>query len=155
MPDLGNGLLGCYRCGNVWRSRRSPVEACPQCKSTLWDVAPVLKRHRRRPRFGEGIDEVIGPQRTALVSLLKRNGATSIRVFGSVARGDAGPHSDVDLLVQFREPLGLLGKEAVREEAEALLGRKVDLASEKTLHWLLRPQALSEAVALWARTPRA
>jgi uncharacterized protein len=149
MPDLGNGLFGCYRCGNVWRFRRSPVAACPRCRSKLWNMPTPHLSIRPRGRHGRGIAEVIGHHRRALISLLRQHGALSIRVFGSVARGEAGPRSDVDLLVEFREPLGLLRRAAVREEAEALLGRRVELVSEETLHWLIRPQVLSEATALW------
>jgi uncharacterized protein len=148
MPDLGHGLLGCYRCGNVWRFRRSPVTVCPRCKSKLWDTAPTPRNRYVSKRAGGGVDQIIGAHRAALIELLMRNGATSIKVIGSVARGEAGPRSDVDLLVRFREPLGLLGREAVREQAEAILGRRVDLASEETLHWLMRPAILAEAVAL-------
>ncbi|EQD54441.1 Nucleotidyltransferase domain protein [mine drainage metagenome] len=74
--------------------------------------------------------------------------ATSVRVFGSVARGEATARSDVDLLVKFRRPIGLLGRIEFKERAEKILGHPVDLATEGNLHWLTRPQILAEAVDL-------
>jgi uncharacterized protein len=146
MPDLGAGLLGCYRCGYVWRFRKSPVSTCPHCKSLRWDSS---RAHRLRPsssRKGMGISAVIGPRRRALLSLATRFGARDVRVFGSVARGEAGPKSDIDLLVRFDEPVGLFGRIEFQRLAEGLLGRKVDIASERNLHWLIRPEVLAEAV---------
>ena len=71
-----------------------------------------------------------------------------LRIFGSVARGEAGPDSDVDFLVRFRRPIGLLRRSEFRERAESLLGRRVDLATEASLHWMVRPRVLLEAIPL-------
>jgi hypothetical protein len=89
---------------------------------------------------------VVGPHRQALLTLAAKFGATDLRVFGSVARGEAGPESDVDLLVRFEHPVGLFGRMELKERAEQLLGRTVDLATEGSLHWLIRPEVLAEAV---------
>jgi uncharacterized protein len=75
-------------------------------------------------------------------------GGSDLRVFGSVARGEAGRRSDIDLLIRFRRPIGLLGRIEFRERAERLLGRSVDLATESNLHWMVRPRVLAEAVPL-------
>ncbi len=148
MPDLGRGLLGCYRCGNVWRPRRAPVRLCPRCKSKYWDH-PLQPPSRRpgRPR-GLGIDEVIGRRRTALKALVSEYGGEDLRVFGSVARREAGRDSDVDLLLRFPRAIGLFARQELKERAGKLLGRKVDLATEKNLHWLIRPAVLAEAQRL-------
>jgi len=50
---------------------------------------------------GLGIDDVIGDKRQAVLELAEKHGARNIRVFGSVARGEAGPDSDIDLLVEW------------------------------------------------------
>jgi len=89
---------------------------------------------------------VVTPYRDALLALAGRFGATDLRVFGSVARGEAGPESDVDLLVRFEHPVGLFRRMELKEQVEQLLGRKVDLATEGNLHWLIRPTVLAEAV---------
>lgn len=87
-------------------------------------------------------------QRAEIVRLAARHGATRVRVFGSVARGDALPDSDVDLLVQAGEgtsswfPVGLI------EDLEELLGRRVDVVTEGALHPSLRDRVLAEAVPL-------
>lgn len=146
MPDLGGGLLGCFRCAYVWRPRKSPVRICPRCKSPLWDVPRLQKPPAKRRRTGAGIDEVLGPHRKALLELAKSFGATQLRVFGSVARHESGPESDIDLLVQFPDPPGILTLMEFEERLEALLGRRVDLATESNLHWLIRPQVLAECV---------
>ena len=90
----------------------------------------------------------MGPHGATVRKLFSRQGATRVRVFGSVARGDAGPNSDVDFLVSFRQPLGLLGKEELREKLERLLGRPVDLVTEAGIHWYIRPEVVAESVDL-------
>lgn len=145
MPDLGSGLLGCYRCAYVWRLRKSPVRTCPRCKSTLWNIPRAREVRTPRARRGVGINDVLGTRRDAFLKLARSFGVTRLRVFGSIARGEAGPKSDLDLLVEFRDPLGVLRRAEFEEKIEALLGRRVDLATEEELHWLIRPRVLSEA----------
>jgi hypothetical protein len=70
----------------------------------------------------------------------------SLAVFGSVARNEAGPGSDVDLLVEFARPVGLFRFLAVKEYLEALLGRPVDLATRDALKRQFREAILREAV---------
>lgn len=148
MPDLSGGLLGCYRCGYVWRLRKSPVRICPRCKSRYWDVPRPSEPAARSTRNGQGITEVIGDRARELKTLAAEYGGFDLRVFGSVARGEARERSDVDLLLRFRRPVGLLARSELRDRAERLLGRTVDLATESNLHWLIRPQVLAEARAL-------
>lgn len=83
-----------------------------------------------------------------LRQLGRRYGIHNIRVFGSFARGEAGPRSDLDLLVDYVP--GQKGFAFVHfcEEAEALLGRTVDVATEKSLHPLIRERVLAEALPL-------
>ena len=148
MPELSGGLLGCYLCGNAWVPRKAPVSICPRCKSKLWNVPrPPRARSDRRIK-GQGIADVVGRNRRAVLALGKTYGARNVRVFGSVARGEAEPNSDLDILVTFDESPGLLGREEFRERLEELLVVKVDLATERTLHWYIRPNVLREAVPL-------
>ena len=79
--------------------------------------------------------------------LADKHGAYNVRVFGSVARGEAGPTSDVDLVVDVQPWVGLefLG---LWDELEDLLGRKVDLLTERALKSGIRERILREAVAL-------
>ncbi len=73
-------------------------------------------------------------------------GVTSLSVFGSVARGEAGPGSDVDLLVEFGVPVGLFQFVRLKNYLEKLLGRRVDLATIEALRESMRDQVLREAV---------
>lgn len=72
----------------------------------------------------------------------------SLSVFGSMARGKAGPDSDIDILVEF-EPgahVGLFALARLQRCLQEILGRKVDLATPKTLHKALKKDILEEAV---------
>ena len=75
-----------------------------------------------------------------------------LSLFGSAARGEMGPDSDFDLLVDFLPdaPPGLLGVSAMTRELSALLGRPVDLAIKPALKPLIRPGVLAEARLIYA-----
>ena len=73
-------------------------------------------------------------------------GVASLSVFGSMARGEQTPESDVDILVEFERPIGLLRFVELRLRLEALLGRPVDLVEPDALHPQLRDRILAEAV---------
>jgi uncharacterized protein len=87
---------------------------------------------------------------TALLSShrddLNRLGITSLLVFGSVARDEAGPDSDVDLIVEFNHPVGYLGLSRVQRELERLLGCRVDLATPGMIRQEFRERIYAEAV---------
>lgn len=94
------------------------------------------------------ISDVLGNSREELLRIADRHGARDIRVFGSLARGEAGPESDVDLLVKLDPGVTLLKHAALVRELEALLGRKVDVVSERGLRPRVREQVLRGAVPL-------
>jgi len=75
-------------------------------------------------------------------------GATRIRVFGSVARGDDTPHSDVDLVVDVRPETGLFALLEMQREAEAVLGRRVDLVPSDGLKPAVADDLERDAVVL-------
>ncbi|MEV1239138.1 nucleotidyltransferase family protein [Nonomuraea sp. NPDC050022] len=86
-----------------------------------------------------------------LVKLCERYGIAELAVFGSVARGEDGDGSDIDLLYVLK-PDSNIGLEffAFQEELEDLLGRKVDVVSKEGLHWVIRDQILTDARVLYA-----
>jgi len=94
------------------------------------------------------IGQELQSKRVDILRLADRHGASEVRVFGSVARGEAGVDSDVDLLIKMAPERSLLDHVALWQDLEDLLGRKVDLVSEKALHRLIRDQILKEAVPL-------
>ena len=77
---------------------------------------------------------------------LERFGVRSLDIFGSVARGDSGPGSDVDLLVEFDKPMGLFHFFRV-QRLEAILGRPVDLVMKDAIKRQLRARILAESVS--------
>ena len=77
---------------------------------------------------------------------LERFGVRSISIFGSVARGDARPDSDVDVLVELNDGVGLFGFIRLRRYLEEILGVRVDLATPSALKEQLRERILREAI---------
>ena len=75
-------------------------------------------------------------------------GARDMRVFGSVARGDDGDNSDIDLLIEMPSGTSLLQIVALQHEIADELGVAVDLCTERELHPALRDGILAEARAL-------
>ena len=140
-------ILSCYRCGYSWTPVKSVVRRCPRCKSVHWDEPKI-----RVPPGGGGlgINEILGQYRVQILQIARRYGARNVRVFGSVARGSATPKSDVDLLVDFdwnkkvRAPRSI----AMAQDLSNLVGRRVEVATEQSLHWLVQPQVVVEAVPL-------
>ncbi|MGV8174513.1 MAG: nucleotidyltransferase family protein [Methanothrix sp.] len=82
------------------------------------------------------------------MAIAARHGARNLRVFDSVARGEAGPESDIDILVEMDSCKSLLDHVALMQDLEDLLQRKVDVLSEKALHWHIRERVLAEAAPL-------
>jgi predicted nucleotidyltransferase len=85
-------------------------------------------------------------------SLLERYGISAISLFGSVARGEATESSDVDLLVEFSRPIGLLQFVELKRALEEALGRRVDLVTPKALKPQFRDRILKEAIRAATRT---
>ncbi len=135
----------CYRCIYTWRTRNRVPRLCPRCKSGYWNapkIEPLKLGH------GLGMDEILLPVRGRILELGRKYGAEDLRVFGSVRRREAGPRSDVDLLVRWTAGSSLLNAARLRLELKELLGREVDTVDERALHWAIRPQVLAEAVPL-------
>ena len=78
----------------------------------------------------------------------ERHGASTVRIFGSVPRSEAGPDSDVDLLVDLERGRTLIDHGQLQVDLEGLLGRKVDVVTERGLLSHLRARVLEEAVPL-------
>ena len=77
---------------------------------------------------------------------LEKFAVKSVAVFGSAARDEMGPQSDIDLLVEFKRPIGLFAFLDLKQYLEGLLKRQVDLTTPEALKPQLREQILSEAV---------
>jgi predicted nucleotidyltransferase len=78
--------------------------------------------------------------------VFEAHGVRAVLLFGSVARGEAGPGSDIDLLLDFARPIGLFEFVALKNELERVLGRRVDLVTRAALKEQLRERILAEAI---------
>jgi predicted nucleotidyltransferase len=89
-------------------------------------------------------------QRSRVAEVLLRYGATNLRMFGSVARGDAGEDSDLDLLVDLVPDRGneLLRVAGLAEELSTLMGRRVDVVAATLLRDEVSSTALADAIAV-------
>ncbi|MGA7732450.1 MAG: nucleotidyltransferase family protein [Chloroflexia bacterium] len=92
--------------------------------------------------------ERVKNNRTEILRLAREHGARNVRLFGSIARGDATPESDVDILVELEPGRNLLDLSGLLLDLQDLLGCKVDVVTEKALHWYIRDKVLQEAVPL-------
>jgi len=100
-------------------------------RGRLGPQARELRRHRRR-----------------LLDAARARGVRRVRVFGSLARGEAAPSSDIDLLVDLEPGKTLLDLAAFRREAEEITGMPVDVATTDMLKQRIRTEVRTEAVPL-------
>jgi uncharacterized protein len=87
-------------------------------------------------------------RRRAVLACAARHRASNVRVFGSVARGEDKPDSDVDLVVDLDERTGLFALEALRRELSEILGVPVDVAPSDSLRSRVREEIEREAITL-------
>ncbi len=95
-----------------------------------------------------GIDELLGGKRDEILRAAVRHGARNVRVFGSVARGEADETSDIDFLVELEPGRTLFDLGGLLMDLRDLLGRDVDVITERGLKRRIRTRVLQEAVAL-------
>ena len=94
------------------------------------------------------LDELLRSKREEILRLASRHGARNVRVFGSVARGEADERSDVDLLVDLDPGRSLLDLGGLLMDLRDLLRRNVDVVTERGLKARIRSRILREAVPL-------
>lgn len=82
------------------------------------------------------------------MKIAAKYGASNIRVFGSVARGEEGSDSDLDLLVDLAPDRSLFDLGGLLYELEELLKVQIDVVTPESLHWYIRDEILEEAVEL-------
>jgi uncharacterized protein len=130
IPTLERLLRACGR--ELRLSSSAHADRLPSSmRGQLGDQATELRRSRPR-----------------LLEAAHRRGARSVRVFGSVARGDARPDSDIDLLVELEPGRTLIDLAGFRADAETILDRKVDVVTPETVRTEFRNDVLTEAVPL-------
>lgn len=123
----------------------------PDSQKEVLDLVVDLCRRElpRTSQLGLGVKELLQDKREEILDIATRHGAFNLRVFGSVARGEADEYSDIDFLVDYSSekaspwfPTGLI------HDLETLLGRKVDVVTEGGLKDRIRDRTLQEAKSL-------
>jgi len=89
--------------------------------------------------------QLIKQQREKILSVASEHGMVNVRLFGSVARGEETPESDIDFLVDLEAGCSLLDLGGALIKLQELLGRKVDIVTERGLHWYVRDKIMNEA----------
>lgn len=94
------------------------------------------------------ISNNIKSKREEILDIARKYGATNLRVFGSMARGEESPKSDLDIIVEMEKGSSLLDIISIKQDIEELLGRKVDVVTEASISPYIRNNVLREAVNL-------
>jgi uncharacterized protein len=92
--------------------------------------------------------DLLKEKREEILQIAEKYGARNVRVFGSVARGEAGEQSDIDLLVEFEPGRSLFDHAGLWLELQEALGCKVDVVSERGIKTRIRERVLREAVPI-------
>jgi uncharacterized protein len=95
-----------------------------------------------------GIDDLLKERREDILRLAAKYGAANVRIFGSVAKGQGGPESDVDFLIDMEPGRTLFDLGGLLYELRELLGVPVDVVPEDSLRESVRANAIREAVPL-------
>jgi predicted nucleotidyltransferase len=94
------------------------------------------------------INELLKAKREEILRIAAKHGARNVRVFGSVARGEAGPDSDVDILVELEEGRSLFDLGGLLMDLQDRLGCEVNVVTDNGLRARIRERVLREAVHL-------
>ena len=94
------------------------------------------------------MNKIIHHRRDEILEIARKYGAISVRIFGSVARGEDGPLSDLDVIVDMKQGSSLLDIVAIKQDIEDLLGIRVDLVTEAAISPYIKDKVLGEAVTL-------
>lgn len=94
------------------------------------------------------MDDLLRTHREEILAIAARHGAYNVRVFGSFARGEGRPDSDVDFLVDASKNASFFFPAGLVVDLEELLGRNVDVVTKDALHWYIRDDVMREAIPL-------
>ncbi|HEY3291748.1 MAG TPA: nucleotidyltransferase family protein [Anaerolineae bacterium] len=94
------------------------------------------------------LERRLGVRREEILRIARKHGATNVRVFGSFARGDQQPDSDVDFLVDAGPVVTPFFPGGLIEDLEALLHRQVDVVETVAVHKLIRERVYREAITI-------
>lgn len=95
------------------------------------------------------MSEKIQEIKNKIQPIVESNDISYVAIFGSVARGDDKPESDLDLLVRFSKPKSLLDFSAINNKLNEILNRQVDLVTERALHPIIKQNIQKELVTIY------
>ncbi len=108
----------------------------------------AVKQDRKAESQAMKLGRVLGEKREEILRICAKYGAWNVRVFGSVVRGEADEHSDIDLLVEMESGRSLFDLGGVQYELQQILGCHVDVTTAKGLKKRIRDRVLHEATPL-------
>lgn len=118
-------------------------------EATGFELATAVRRQPRRLKSLSGpVGQRVRQRRRDLVAAAAAHGVSGLRVFGSVARGEDRPDSDVDLLADLPPGMSLFGLARLQAELESIVGARVDLVPAADLKPDVRRRAERDLVAL-------
>lgn len=94
------------------------------------------------------IRDLLTVRREDILRIARHHGARRVQLFGSIARGQAGPDSDIDLLLPLEPGTSPVDLVAIKQDVEDLLGRRVDVVTESSISPYIRDAVIREAVDL-------
>lgn len=94
------------------------------------------------------IEQLLHEKRDDICSIAAKHGAYNIRIFGSAVRGEAGPDSDIDFLIDVSSTTSSWFPAGLILDLEEILGRRVEIVTEKALNPYIRDHVLREATPL-------
>lgn len=105
-------------------------------------------KYWRKERIPMSLNELLQEKREDILRIASRRGASNVRIFGSVARGEADAKSDIDILVDLEPGRSLLDLGGLLMDLQDLLGHNVDVVTERGLRERIRERVLREAIPL-------
>jgi hypothetical protein len=122
--------------------------AIPFSYALDWYMEVLHHFATRLQRAKMSLKNALKQHRGEIIKIAARHGVHNIRIFGSVEKETEGPDSDVEFLVDLDKGRSLLDLGGMAIDLQQLLGRKVDIVTEKGLHWYIKETILNEAEPL-------
>jgi len=152
MTDLGKAIVQARRAAGLTQAELARRSCTSQPAVNRYESGRVRPRPETVRRLLESCrmaaprpSEALEASRNEVLAFARRHGASKVLVFGSVARGEDDPESDIDLLMDIPPTYGLFAMARLQRELSDLLGVRVDLGSVGDLRPRIRERVLAEA----------
>lgn len=113
-----------------------------------WQIQIKMAKVKANVMNNIALEKLIQENRDSILDIAEKHGARNVRIFGSVARGEADQDSDIDFLVDMSSGHSLLDRIGLKQDLEDLLQCQVDVVTPKVLHEQIRDQVFQEAIVL-------